>query len=77
MKKIIHYPHDKFFRASLSDNRVAKVFFDYHLPPAIKAKINYGHEWQAKFHWHCEDLGMRHVYIKPRTPRLNGKVERS
>lgn len=36
-----------------------------------------GHEWQAKFHWHCEDLGMRHVYIKPRTPRLNGKVERS
>lgn len=37
----------------------------------------YGHEWQAKFHWHCEDLGMRHLYIKPRTPRLNGKVERS
>ena len=36
-----------------------------------------GHEWQAKFHWHCEDLGMRHLYIKPRTPRLNGKVERS
>lgn len=36
-----------------------------------------GHEWQAKFHWHCEDLGMTHVYIKPRTPRLNGKVERS
>jgi transposase InsO family protein len=36
-----------------------------------------GHEWQAKFHWHCEDLGMRHIYIKPRTPRLNGKVERS
>jgi len=24
-----------------------------------------------------EDLGMRHVYIKPRTPQLNGKVERS
>lgn len=36
-----------------------------------------GHEFQAKFHWHVEDLGMRHVYIKPRTPRLNGKVERS
>jgi len=36
-----------------------------------------GHEFQAKFHWHCEDLGMRHVYIKPGTPRLNGKVERS
>lgn len=36
-----------------------------------------GHEFKAKFHWHVEDLGMRHAYIKPRTPRLNGKVERS
>jgi len=36
-----------------------------------------GHEFQAKFHWHVEDLGLRHVYIKPRSPRLNGKVERS
>jgi len=36
-----------------------------------------GHEWQAQFHWHCEDLGMRHVYIKPASPNLNGKVERS
>jgi transposase len=36
-----------------------------------------GHEFQAQFHWHVEDLGIRHVYIKPRTPRLNGKVERS
>jgi transposase InsO family protein len=36
-----------------------------------------GHEFQAQFHWHVEDKGMRHVYIKPRSPRLNGKVERS
>ena len=36
-----------------------------------------GREFQAKFHWHVEDLGMRHVYIKPRSPNLNGKVERS
>ena len=36
-----------------------------------------GHEFQAKFHWHVEDLGIRHVYIKARTPQLNGKVERS
>jgi transposase InsO family protein len=36
-----------------------------------------GHEFQAKFNWHVQDLGMEHVYIKPRTPRLNGKVERS
>jgi transposase InsO family protein len=37
----------------------------------------YGHEFQAQFHWHVEDQGMIHRYIKPRTPRLNGKVERS
>lgn len=36
-----------------------------------------GHEFQAKFHWHLEDQGIRHVYIKPRSPNLNGKVERS
>jgi transposase InsO family protein len=36
-----------------------------------------GHEWQAQFHWHVEDLGIQHVYIKPRSPQLNGKVERS
>jgi len=35
------------------------------------------HEFQAIFHWHLEDMGIRHVYIKPRPPRLNGKVERS
>jgi transposase InsO family protein len=36
-----------------------------------------GHEWQAQYHWHVEDKGIRHVYIKPRSPQLNGKVERS
>ena len=36
-----------------------------------------GHEFQAQFHWHVADLGMEHVYIKPKTPQLNGKVERS
>jgi transposase InsO family protein len=36
-----------------------------------------GHEFQSKFHWHIEDPGMEHVSIKPGTPRLNGKVERS
>lgn len=34
-----------------------------------------GHEFQSKFHWHVEDQGIRHVYIKPGTPRLNGKVD--
>jgi len=36
-----------------------------------------GAEFQSKFHWHAEELGLQHVYIRPRTPRLNGKVERS
>jgi transposase InsO family protein len=36
-----------------------------------------GHEFQIRFHCHVEDLGITHVYIKPRSPRLNGKVERS
>lgn len=36
-----------------------------------------GHEFQTRFHWHVEDLGIKHVYIKPRSPHLNGKVERS
>ena len=31
-----------------------------------------GHEFQAKFHWHVEDLGIKHG-----TPQLNGHVERS
>lgn len=36
-----------------------------------------GHEFQAKFHWNVEDRGIRHAYIKPGSPQLNGKVERS
>lgn len=36
-----------------------------------------GHEFQSKFHWHLHDLGINHRYIKPRTPKHNGKVERS
>ncbi len=36
-----------------------------------------GHEFQTRFHWHVADLGMTHVYIKPASPRLNGKLGRS
>jgi transposase InsO family protein len=38
---------------------------------------SFGAEFGASFHWHVLDKGIGHVYIKPRTPRLNGKVERS
>jgi transposase InsO family protein len=30
-----------------------------------------------RFHWHLESLDFRHIYIRPRTPHLSGKVERS
>ena len=36
-----------------------------------------GAEFQSNFHWHLEGQDIRHVYIRPKTPRLNGKVERS
>ena len=36
-----------------------------------------GAEFQSQFHWHVEAVDIRHVYIRPRTPHLNGKVERS
>jgi transposase InsO family protein len=36
-----------------------------------------GSEFQSRFHWHLDRLDIRHVYIRPRTPHLNGKVERS
>ena len=36
-----------------------------------------GAEFQSGFHYHVLDRGIGHVYIRPATPRLNGKVERS
>jgi transposase InsO family protein len=36
-----------------------------------------GAEFQARFHAHVQDRDIQHVYIRPRTPHLNGKVERS
>lgn len=56
-------------------------FIDYVIakfPFRIKElRTDNGHEFQAKFHWHVEDKGIRHAYIKPSSPQLNGKVERS
>jgi transposase InsO family protein len=39
--------------------------------------LDNGAEFQSRFHWHLEQLDIQHVYIRPRTPRLNGKIERS
>jgi transposase InsO family protein len=43
----------------------------------MKVQTDNGSEFQAGFHWHLLDRGIQHVYIRPSTPRLNGKVERS
>jgi transposase InsO family protein len=45
--------------------------------PFREIRTDNGHEFQARFHWHVEDKGIRHAYIKPSSPQLNGKVERS
>ena len=54
------------------DYVLAKFLFRIHTVRTAR-----GHEFQALFHWHVADQGIRHVYIKPRTPQLNGNVERS
>jgi transposase InsO family protein len=61
--------------------KTAIQFVDYvlrHLPfPVQVIQTDNGAEFHAAFHYHVLDKGIAHVYIKPRTPRLHGKVERS
>ncbi len=63
------------------NQKTAIQFADYlldKLPFRIEAiQTDNGSEFQSAFHWHLADRGIRHIYIKPATPRLNGKVERS
>jgi len=63
------------------NQKTAIQFVDYvlqKLPFRVeRIQTDNGSEFQAAFHWHVQDLGIEHVYIRPATPRLNGKVERS
>jgi len=63
------------------NQRTAIEFVDYALerfPFRVDViQTDNGSEFQAAFHWHVLDKGVGHEYIKPQTPRLNGKVERS
>jgi transposase InsO family protein len=56
-------------------------FIDYVLTklpfPVHSIQTDNGTEFGPQFHWHLLDKGIGHRYIKPNTPRLNGKVERS
>jgi transposase InsO family protein len=64
-----------------ADQKTAIAFLDHvvsRLPFRVEViQTDNGAEFQSGFHWHALDKGLQHVYIKPRTPRLNGKVERS
>jgi len=42
MTQIIHQPHDKFFKSSMTDIRVAKDFFEAYIPSEILQKIDLG-----------------------------------
>jgi transposase InsO family protein len=57
---------------SFVDDVIRRLPFRIHV-----VQTDNGAEFQSKFHWHLQELDIRHVYIRPRTPRLNGKVERS
>jgi transposase InsO family protein/transposase-like protein len=61
--------------------KTAIQFIDYVLEKlpfqVLRVQTDNGSEFQARFHWHLLDRGIDHVYIRPATPRLNGKVERS
>ncbi|MFI9559081.1 IS481 family transposase [Nonomuraea endophytica] len=63
------------------NQKTAIQFLDYflsRLPFQVEViQTDNGAEFQTAFHWHVLDKGITHTYIKPRTPRLNGKVERS
>lgn len=54
------------------DNALSRFPFQTHV-----IQTDNGSEFGEQFHWHVLDKGIQHVYIKPRRPRLNGKVERS
>jgi transposase InsO family protein len=64
-----------------ADQKTAIQFLDYvvsRLPFRVeKIQTDNGAEFQSAFHWHVIDQGIGHTYIRPATPRLNGKVERS
>lgn len=63
------------------NQKTAIQFADYvleKLPFRVEViQTDNGSEFQSGFHCHLLDRGIRHIYIKPATPRLNGKVERS
>lgn len=56
------------FKISTRHTQANAIDFMYYVIDKFPFRIHTvqtdnGHEFQAKFHWHCEDQGMTHVYI--------------
>jgi transposase InsO family protein len=68
----VHKRHNQQDAIHFIDTVIEKLSFRIHT-----IRTDRGHEFQAKCYWHVADKGIRYVYIKPRTPQLNGRAERS
>ena len=68
----VYEKHNQVSSIDFVDYVVSKFPFRIHT-----IQTDNGHEFQSKFHWHVQDSGMNHRFIKPGTPQHNGKVERS
>ncbi len=67
------YPtHDQKTSIKFIDHVLSKLPFKID-----EVQTDNGQEFGQIFHWHLLDKGIGHRRIKPKTPRLNGKVERS
>ena len=69
-------------RVSLKHTQANAIYFVDHVIEKFpfrtkEIRSDNGHEFQAKFHWHSEDNGIRHTCIKRGTPQLTSQVERS
>lgn len=62
------------------NQQTAIQFLDYPRTPPVPRRRDPDQqraEFATQYRYHVLDRGIRHVYIKPATARLNGKVERS
>lgn len=67
------YPkHDQKTAIQFIDHVLSKLPFQVE-----KVQTDNGSEFGQSFHWHLLDKGIGRIRIRPATPRLNGKVERS
>ena len=68
----VYKTHTQASGIDFANNVIEKFPFRIHT-----VRTDNGHEFQAKFHWHLNDLGINHSYIIKASPHLNGKIERS